>query len=84
MKDINEKSRIIELVWGGEDVNAKEMHYHQLIHKTRTRLTQKGFPNDFIMTIPRYGLCLNKDFLHSMFVEQDCKVSLKDKPIVLI
>ncbi|WP_199063782.1 hypothetical protein [Serratia sp. ASV30] len=84
MKGINEKRRIIELVWGGEDVNAKEMHYHQLIHKTRTRLTKKGFPNDFIMTIPRYGLCLNKDFLHSMLVEQDCKVSLKNKPLVLI
>lgn len=63
MKNINDKKRIITMVWGEGDYNLREMSYHQLIHKTRIRLSNHGFPDDFILTIPRYGLCLNKELV---------------------
>ncbi|ARZ00587.1 winged helix-turn-helix domain-containing protein [Yersinia ruckeri] len=70
MKNINEKERIIELIWG--DSGIREMSYHQLIYKTRFRLSNNGFPDEFIMTIPRYGLCLNKAFVGHTLRKQEC------------
>ncbi|RDL26947.1 hypothetical protein DFO62_103362 [Serratia fonticola] len=71
MKDINDKKRIITLIWGEGDSSLREMSYHQLIHKTRNRLSNHGFPDDFILTIPRYGLCLNKKFVGYTLKMQD-------------
>lgn len=70
MKKINDKRVIIEIIWGKGECDSNEMNYHQLIYKTRKKLVSKGIPDDFIMTIPRYGLCLNMEFVHQDTNEQ--------------
>ena len=65
LNEINEKKEIIAFIWSDGSYKSKENNYNQLIHQTRALLIKKGFSEDFIMTIPRYGLCLNKNNLIS-------------------
>lgn len=65
INEIHEKKSIINYIWNNGDCKSKKNSYSQLIHKTKVFLTQNGFPADFIITIPRYGLCLNRSFIGS-------------------
>ncbi|OCJ45494.1 hypothetical protein A6U95_18715 [Serratia sp. 14-2641] len=60
INEINDKHSIIEFIWGGVNSKSKENNYNQLVYKTKALLVQNGFPENFIITLPRYGLCLNK------------------------
>lgn len=57
----NAKSDIIASIWGSGSYKSTENNYSQLIYKTRALFIREGFQADFIMTIPRYGVCLNKN-----------------------
>lgn len=59
VNEINDKHSIIEYIWGSKNSKSKENNYNQLVYKTKTFLVQSGFQNDFLITIPRYGLCIN-------------------------
>ncbi|CNF08931.1 MULTISPECIES: winged helix-turn-helix domain-containing protein [Yersinia] len=61
----NEKSDIIKFIWGEGIYKSKNNSYNQLIHQTRALFIDEGFSPNFIMTIPRYGVCLNKNKLIS-------------------
>ncbi|CNE49235.1 winged helix-turn-helix domain-containing protein [Yersinia kristensenii] len=63
LNEINEKKDIITFIWSRNSYKSKENNYNQLIYQTRTLFINAGFAEDFIMTIPRYGLCLNKNNL---------------------
>ncbi|WP_158510607.1 winged helix-turn-helix domain-containing protein [Serratia rubidaea] len=60
LNGVFEKEEIINFIWG---LKNKKNNYNQLIHQFRKQLSSKGFPDDLIITIPRYGLCLNKYWL---------------------
>ncbi|HHA1916843.1 helix-turn-helix domain-containing protein [Enterobacter kobei] len=60
--EINCKQKIIERLWGGGDTS-HDNKYNQLIFKLRKSLSAAGFPDDTILTIHRYGVCLNKNLL---------------------
>ncbi|OAT33504.1 putative transcriptional regulator [Buttiauxella ferragutiae ATCC 51602] len=57
----NEKRKIINYIWGGEDCKSRGNSYSQLVFKTKQLFIKNGLPVDFIMTIPNYGLCINKN-----------------------
>ncbi len=65
LNKINEKSDIINFIWDKGIYKSRNNNYNQLIHQTRALFTGEGFSPDFIMTIPRYGVCLNKNNLIS-------------------
>lgn len=60
---INDKFLIISYIWPSQDVKKKQSSYSQLVYHTRLLLKERGFPQDFIITLPGYGLCLNNAFL---------------------
>nr|WP_314266587.1 hypothetical protein [uncultured Moellerella sp.] len=64
LNDINQKKDIILFIWGKDNDKSNENNYNQLIHRTRALFISEGFADDFIMTIPRYGVCLNKNHLN--------------------
>lgn len=55
-----EKSQIIDFIWGDGSLTETEFKYNQLICRTRSKLTRSGFPSDIILTIPKFGVCINK------------------------
>lgn len=61
--EINEKKDIINYIWSGKNRKSTENSYSQLVYKTKTLLVKNGFPQDLIMTISTYGLCLNKNYV---------------------
>lgn len=63
IKGINQKEEIISLMWN-ENANKSVVNsYNQLVYQTRSLLIDNGLPDDFIITIPRYGLCINKNYI---------------------
>ena len=63
IKDGNEKRNIINYIWGETDCKSKENSYSQLVFKIKLLFMKNGFPADFIITIPNYGLCINKNYI---------------------
>ncbi|HGM5491176.1 TPA: transcriptional regulator [Serratia fonticola] len=66
IKGINAKKDIIQIIWGHEQKKSKENNYNQLVFQTRALLNSKGIVENVILTIPRYGLCLNKNLLRPL------------------
>ncbi|WP_261112980.1 transcriptional regulator [Serratia quinivorans] len=60
LSDLNDKQEIIKKIWPDMDCKLANNNYAQLIYRTRKLLSKKKFPPDVIITIPRYGVCLNK------------------------
>lgn len=60
LNGMGEKSQIINFIWGGGSLTETEFKYNQLICRTRSKLTRSGFPSDIILTIPKFGVCINK------------------------
>lgn len=60
---INDKFLLISYIWPSQDPKRKENSYSQLVYQTRLLLKEKGFPLDFIITLPGYGVCLHNAFL---------------------
>ncbi|HHQ6559275.1 TPA: winged helix-turn-helix domain-containing protein [Serratia fonticola] len=71
------KEQVIETIWGGGNTIQNESKYIQLILRTRSKLSQSGFPSDTILTIKKFGVCLNEspsppaDELNRNFIEPD-------------
>lgn len=59
----SEKEDIIQFIWGEGYQKKNELKYNQLIYRTRTKLIRLGLPNDLILTIPGFGVCLNKTLI---------------------
>lgn len=59
---INYKNDIMIYLWGNDNP-AHENKYNQLAFKLREALQAVGCPNDAIITMYRYGLCLNNNLL---------------------
>jgi DNA-binding winged helix-turn-helix (wHTH) protein len=62
MNEGNEKENIINYIWGAIDCKSRENNYSQLIFKTKQLFIKNGLPADILMTIPNYGLCINKNY----------------------
>lgn len=75
IKGINQKEQLINLIWKQSPRKSTENSYNQLIFKTRSVLSENGLPDDFIITIPRYGLCINKNYI--VQIPQNTKISTK-------
>lgn len=58
-----EKKDIIGSIWPGKQVKSKENNLNQLIFQTRALLRHRGISAEVIMTMPRYGVCINRFFL---------------------
>lgn len=71
INEINEKESIIDYIWSKKKCKSKENSYSQLVYKTKLLLETNGFPKNFIMTIPRYGLCLNKAHSHPLTLSHE-------------
>ncbi|WP_447889553.1 winged helix-turn-helix domain-containing protein [Serratia fonticola] len=52
------KEQIIDFIWGGKVEN--DSKYVQLIRRTRNKMVKSGFPNDAILTVTNFGVCLNE------------------------
>ena len=78
MQEINDKNEIIELIWGNKKSKSKESNYNQLVYQTRSLLAKNGFPDDLIITIHRYGLCLNHQFLKPGTLRNEPVITLNE------
>lgn len=58
-----EKEDVIKFIWGEGFKKENELKYNQLIYRTRTKLIKLGLPKDLILTIPGFGVCLNKTLI---------------------
>lgn len=63
IKGINEKEGVMALVWNGKLSKYNDNSFNQLVFRTRMLLSENDLPDDFIITIPRYGLCINKNYI---------------------
>lgn len=63
VNEINDKERIIDAIWGDGKYKNKENSYTQLIFKLRELFMNHGLPDDILVTLPCYGLCLHKELL---------------------
>ncbi|MBD8162645.1 winged helix-turn-helix domain-containing protein [Erwinia persicina] len=63
VKGINQREEIVKRIWHSEDYEARESSYNQLICRTRALLSANGLPDDFIITLPRYGVCINQNYI---------------------
>lgn len=64
-KRIYEKKDIILSIWPIEESRLKENNLNQLIFHTRALLRNSGISEEVIVTMPRYGLCINRDFINA-------------------
>ncbi|WP_411752406.1 hypothetical protein [Serratia sp. (in: enterobacteria)] len=55
-----EKKQVIDFIWGGGDAIKNDSKYTQLILRTRNKLVSSGFPHDTILTVAKFGVCLNE------------------------
>lgn len=62
----NEKENIINYIWGAVDCKSRENSYNQLVFKTKELLKKQGLPKDMIITMPGYGLCINKNYTRNL------------------
>ncbi|WP_440515038.1 winged helix-turn-helix domain-containing protein [Serratia sarumanii] len=62
--EVNNKKDIIRLLWGDNSLD-NENKYNQLVFKLRENLLDAGFPKDTVITMYRYGICLNRNLLKS-------------------
>ncbi|CAI1888842.1 Uncharacterised protein [Serratia quinivorans] len=63
INEVNDKNYIIAEIWPGTKAKSKENNYTQLLFQTKAVLARGGFPEDTIITMPKYGICLNMNLL---------------------
>ena len=63
LNEINEKKAIIRYVWSEDNPENRENNYNQLVYQLRALFIRHDLPSDLLITLPRYGLCLNKEWL---------------------
>lgn len=61
--NITDKREIVFYLWQETDFAKKENSYAQLVYQLRANLSQAGMPRDLLLTLPRYGVCLNKKLM---------------------
>ncbi|VEI61933.1 Uncharacterised protein [Serratia fonticola] len=84
INEINEKKDIINYIWNGKNRKSTENSYGQLVYKTKTLLVKNGFPQDLIMTISTYGLCLNKNYVRVGCSQHKCMVMIYNDPVYFL
>ncbi|CAI1543875.1 TPA: winged helix-turn-helix domain-containing protein [Serratia fonticola] len=65
INEIQEKQTIINYIWGMAHAETNASNYRQLVRRTRAILATTGFPEDTIVTIPNYGLCINNKLIEN-------------------
>jgi len=78
IKGINEKNDIMAMVWNNTLSKPKENSFNQLVFRTRMLLNENGLPDDFILTIPCYGLCINKNYVSRVSTNSGFSTRLYD------
>lgn len=63
LHNINDKHSIIVHLWGNSRGKNYENNYKQLVHSLREKLVSQGLPRDLLITLPQYGICLDRDLL---------------------
>ncbi|AYO39777.1 hypothetical protein [Serratia sp. P2ACOL2] len=76
LNEVNDKNHIIEAIWSGTKSKSKEDNYTQLLFRTKAILARGGFPEDTIITMPKYGICLNMNLLKPVPKDEDQRVGL--------
>lgn len=76
IKGINEKEALFSMVWNDSAGKNKENSFNQLIFRTRILLSEHGLPDDFIITIPRYGLCINRNYISRVSTNSEVSTRL--------
>lgn len=80
----NEKRNIINYIWGARDCKSRDNSYSQLVFKIKKSLIKNDFPADLIITIPNYGLCINKNYTEDKNCRRDhAMIMLNDTGIYL-
>lgn len=72
-KGIHENKTLASIIWNDGNDKCKKNNFNQLIYQLRRSLEKKGFPDDIIITIPRYGYCLNKNYFRNKNNIEDYK-----------
>ena len=69
LTNINNKREIINIVWYENHQYIRDNNYHQLVFQLRALLQRHQLPGDILITVPYYGLKLNKPLLMKIEAE---------------
>ncbi|CAI1079102.1 Uncharacterised protein [Serratia proteamaculans] len=83
INEIQEKNSIINYIWGMGDAEKNESNYRQLVRRTRAILATHGFPDDTIVTIPNYGLCINNKLMEKSVIPNKLSMNIYNDHAVL-
>ncbi|KYQ98876.1 hypothetical protein AWY96_10270 [Serratia plymuthica] len=83
INEIQEKNSIINYIWGMGNAETNESNYRQLVRRTRAILTTHGFPDDTIVTIPNYGLCINNKLMEKSGIPNKLSMNIYNDHAVL-
>ncbi|HBE9082016.1 winged helix-turn-helix domain-containing protein [Serratia fonticola] len=76
INEIQEKQTIINYIWGSDKNDENESNYRQLVRRTREILEKNGFPNDTVLTIPNYGLCINTKLIEQQDIPRNSSIGI--------
>lgn len=83
INEIQEKQTIINYIWGIDKNDENESNYRQLVRRTRAILAIHGFPEDTIVTIPNYGLCINNKLTEKSMIPNKLSMNIYNDHAVL-
>lgn len=83
INEIQEKQTIINYIWGINKNDENESNYRQLVRRTRAILATHGFPEDTIVTIPNYGLCINNKLMEKSAAPNKLSMNIYNDHAVL-
>ncbi|MBL5829511.1 winged helix-turn-helix domain-containing protein [Serratia fonticola] len=83
INEIQEKNSIINYIWGMGNAETNESNYRQLVRRTREILATHGFPDDTIVTIPNYGLCINNKLMEKSMIPSKLSMNIYNDHAVL-
>lgn len=84
IKGVTQKDELIHLLWKENPRKSTENSYNQLVFKTRSVLIDNGLPADFLITIPRYGLCINKNYIDKNLSKSHIKTEIYNDHLSLL
>ncbi|MGQ8776649.1 winged helix-turn-helix domain-containing protein [Serratia sp. NA_112.1] len=84
LNDINDKKEIINKIWPNIDCKLADNNYSQLICRTRVLLSKNEFPPNVIVTIPRYGVCLNRRLVVEESLRHGGSISMLNDHAILL
>jgi DNA-binding winged helix-turn-helix (wHTH) protein len=76
INEIQEKQTIIHYIWGIDKNDANESNYRQLVRRTREILEKNGFPNNTVITIHNYGLCINTKLIEQQDIPRNSSIGI--------